>query len=207
MRRFALTATGLALSCAALAQAPVPSPVEQAARTYITRAALEAPIRFLSSDLLEGRGPGTRADQLARLYLQTRLEGMGYRGAFAGGAWQQPLDIVGIRSQLPQKWSFQGRGAPVDLALRDDYIGASGLQSESVSIEETELVFVGYGIQAPEYQWDDFKGAKLAGKILVMMNNDPDWDPKLFAGKRRLYYGRWTYKYESAALAAVGGGN
>ncbi|HEX7199367.1 MAG TPA: M28 family peptidase, partial [Dongiaceae bacterium] len=65
--------------------------------------------------------------------------------------------------------------------------------------------FVGYGIQAPEYKWDDFKGAKLAGKILVMMNNDPDWDPNLFAGKRRLYYGRWTYKYESAARQGAAG--
>jgi Zn-dependent M28 family amino/carboxypeptidase len=66
-------------------------------------------------------------------------------------------------------------------------------------------VFVGYGIQAPEFQWDDYKGAKLAGKILVMMNNDPDWDPKLFAGKRRLYYGRWDYKYESAAHQGAAG--
>ena len=195
----------LALSGAALAQAPVPPPVEEAARTYITRAALEAPIRFLSSDLLEGRGPATRADQMARLYLQTRLEGMGYRGAFANGEWQQPFDVVGIRSQLPQEWSFQGKNSRVDLAWRADYIGRSGLQRESVSIADAELVFVGYGIQAPEYQWDDFKGAKLAGKILVMMNNDPDWDPKLFAGKRRLYYGRWDYKYESAARQGAAG--
>ena len=205
MRRFALTVTGLALSCVSFAQAPIPSQVGQAARTYITRAALEAPIRFLSSDLLEGRGPATRADQLTRLYLQTRLEGMGYHGAFADGAWQQPLDIVGLRSQLPQQWSFQGKNGRVDLAWRDDYIGHSGLQSESVSIEDAELVFVGYGIQAPEYRWDDFKGAKLAGKILVMMNNDPDWDPRLFAGKRRLYYGRWDYKYESAARQGAAG--
>jgi len=205
LRRFGLTVTGLALAVVALAQAPVPSRVEQAARTSITRAALEAPIRFLSSDLLEGRGPATRADQMARLYLQTRLEGMGYRGAFANGEWQQPLDIVAIRSQLPQKWSFQGKNARVDLAWRDDYIGVSGLQSESVAIDDAELVFVGYGIRAPEYRWDDFKGAKLAGKILVMMNNDPDWDPNLFAGKRRLYYGRWTYKYESAARQGAAG--
>ena len=75
---------------------------------------------------------------------------------------------------------------------------SSGQQKERVSVTNAELVFVGYGIQAPEYQWDDYKGADLAGKILVMMNNDPDWDPKLFAGKRRLYYGRWDYKYESA---------
>jgi len=66
-------------------------------------------------------------------------------------------------------------------------------------------VFVGYGIQAPEYQWDDFKGTDLAGKILVMMNNDPDWDPNLFAGKRRLYYGRWDYKYASAARHKAAG--
>jgi len=87
----------LALAGSAQAQSsPLPAGVERAAHTYITRAALEAPIRFLSSDLLEGRGPATRGDELARLYLQTRLEGMGYQPAFANGAWQQPFDIVGL---------------------------------------------------------------------------------------------------------------
>jgi Zn-dependent M28 family amino/carboxypeptidase len=206
LRRLGMAFAGLALIGTAAADATtVPPAVEQAARAHITRAALEAPIRFLASDLLEGRGPGTRADQIARLYLQSRLEGMGFEPAFAHGEWQQPFDIVGIRTQLPHTWSFQGKNGPVDLTLRDDYIGASGVQSENVSIEDAELVFVGYGIQAPEYQWDDFKGAKLAGKILVMMNNDPDWDPQLFAGKRRLYYGRWTYKYESAARQGAAG--
>ena len=204
----ALTGLGivLGLTAAALADtAPVPTAVEQAARTYLTRASIEAPVRFLSSDLLEGRGPATRADQLARLYLQTRLEGIGFKPAFANGEWQQPFDIVGIRSQLPRVWSFKGKNGPVDLNWRDDYIGASGEQREQVSIEDAELVFVGYGIQAPQFKWDDFKGAKLNGKILVMMNNDPDWDPNLFAGKRRLYYGRWTYKYESAARQGAAG--
>ena len=183
----------------------MPAAVAQAAQTFITRPALEAAIRFLSSDLLEGRGPGTRGDQLARLYLQTRLEGMGYQPAFANGAWQQPFDIVGINSQMPKSWSFQGKSERIDLAWRDDYIAASGLQRESVSVEDAELVFVGYGIQAPEFRWDDYKGANLTGKILVMMNNDPDWDPNLFAGKRRLYYGRWDYKYESAARQGAAG--
>ncbi len=206
LHKFGVALAGLTLIGTAAADVTsVPPAVEQAARTQITRAALEAPIRFLASDLLEGRGPGTRADQVARLYLQTRLEGMGFEPAFAHGEWQQPFDIVGIRTQLPRTWSFQGKNGRADLTLRDDYIGASGLQSENVSIEDAELVFVGYGIQAPEFQWDDFKGAKLAGKILVMMNNDPDWDPKLFAGKRRLYYGRWTYKYESAARQGAAG--
>jgi Zn-dependent M28 family amino/carboxypeptidase len=93
----------------------------------------------------------------------------------------------------------------VDLKWRDDYIAVSGLQSEKVSVDDAELVFVGYGIQAPEYKWDDFKGMSLKGKVLVMLNNDPDWDPKLFAGTRRLYYGRWTYKYESAARQGAAG--
>jgi Zn-dependent M28 family amino/carboxypeptidase len=204
--RSILTAAALVLAAAALAQeAPLPAAVEQAARSYITRASLEAPIRYLSSDLLEGRGPATRGDQLARLYLQTRLEGMGYQPAFANGAWQQPFDIVGIKGQFPKSWSFQGRNERVDLSWRADYIAVSGLQSENVSVDDAELVFVGYGIQAPEFHWDDYKGANLAGKILVMMNNDPDWDPNLFAGKRRLYYGRWSYKYESAARQRAAG--
>ncbi len=88
-----------------------------------------------------------------RLYLQTRLEGMGYSAALGGGSWQQPFDIVGIKSQFPKSWSFQGRGQRVDLAWREDYIAASGLQSESAALTDAELVFVGYGIQAPEYQW------------------------------------------------------
>ena len=82
---------------------------------------------------------------------------------------------------------------------------ASGLQESQASIFGAEVVFVGYGIQAPEHDWDDFKGADLRGKVLLMLNNDPDWDPDLFAGESRLYYGRWSYKYESAARqGAVG---
>jgi Zn-dependent M28 family amino/carboxypeptidase len=223
VRRLMAALAGVALTGAALAgvsgavpesapasaapakNSPVPDAVARAARAYITRAALEAPIRFLSSDLLEGRGPATRGDQIARLYLQTRLEGMGYQAAFANGAWQQPFDIVGIKAQMPQIWSFQGKDQRVDLTWRRDYIAVSGEQSESVSVNDAQLVFVGYGIQAPEYRWDDFKGTNLTGKILVMMNNDPDWDPNLFAGKRRLYYGRWDYKYESAARQGAAG--
>jgi Zn-dependent M28 family amino/carboxypeptidase len=179
--------------------------IEKAAAAYITRNSLEAPIRFLSSDALEGRGPASRGDQLTRLYLSTQLESLGFQAAFAGGKWQQPLAIVGIKTSMPQTWSFQTRHAPVDLKWREDYIASSGQQSTEVNVKDAELVFVGYGIQAPEYKWDDFKGQNLKGKVLVMLNNDPDWDPKLFAGKRRLYYGRWVYKYESAARQGAAG--
>jgi Zn-dependent M28 family amino/carboxypeptidase len=196
----------LALAVAApAAEPPVPAAVAETARSQITRAVLEAPIRFLSSDLLEGRGPGTRADQLTRLYLQTRLEGLGLSPAFAGGAWQQPFELIGIKGHFPKAWSFRGSAGRVDLVLRDDYVATSGVQRESVSIPDAELVFVGYGIQAPEFGWDDFKGVDVTGKILVMMNYNPDWDPKLFAGKRRLHYGRWDYKYESAASVHAAG--
>ena len=184
---------------------PVPPSVEEVAKANITKGALEGPIRFLSSDALEGRGPATRGDQLARLYLATQLEGMGYQPGGPNGQWQQPFDIVGIQAQFPTTWAFKGKNTQVDLTWRDDYIALSGLQAEKVSVENAELVFVGYGIEAPEYQWNDFKGANLKGKILVMLNNDPDWDPKLFAGKRRLYYGRWVYKYESAARQGAAG--
>ena len=202
---------GAAVTALALSQpqAPssglVPAALEKAGHTFITQGAIEAPIRFLASDLLEGRGPGTRGDELARLYLQTQLEGMGFQPAFANGAWQQPFDIVGLTGAFPKTWSFAGKGGKVDLGYRVDYIAVTGQQAPQVSVSNAELVFVGYGIQAPEFQWDDYKGAKLAGKILVMMNNDPDWDPKLFAGKRRLYYGRWDYKYESAAHQGAAG--
>jgi Zn-dependent M28 family amino/carboxypeptidase len=204
----------VALAAVCSAQSPpavsesliVPPALERAAHTQITKAALQAPIRFLASDLLEGRGPATRADELVRLYLQTQLEGFGYQPAFANGAWQQPFDIVGLKAQFPKTWSFSAPGGgKLDLTWRVDYIAVSGLQKEQVNLSNAQLVFVGYGIQAPEYHWDDFKGVNLAGKILVMLNNDPDWDPKLFAGKRRLYYGRWDYKYESAARQGAAG--
>ncbi|HYM27996.1 MAG TPA: M28 family peptidase, partial [Steroidobacteraceae bacterium] len=193
------------LTMAAAQAAPIPADVERTANAGITRATLEAPIRFLASDLLEGRGPATRGDQLARLYLQTRLEGLGYEPAFAQGAWQQPFDIVGLKAHFPRSWNFQGKAGRVELAWRDDYIAASGVQEPSVAVQNAELVFVGYGMQAPEFKWDDFKGMDLKGKILVVMNNDPDWDPNLFAGKRRLNYGRWDYKYESAARQGAAG--
>jgi Zn-dependent M28 family amino/carboxypeptidase len=183
-----------------------------AAADAITAPALRAPIRFLASDALEGRGPATRGDELARLYLATILEGLGLQPAGPGGGWQQPFDIVGIDAAIPPVWSFHApagaggaSGASLDLRARDEYIAASGVQQPRAEVAGAEVVFVGYGIQAPEYRWDDFKGADLRGKVLLMLNDDPDWDPDLFAGKTRLYYGRWTYKYESAARQGAAG--
>ncbi len=113
--------------------------------------------------------------------------------------------MVGLTSEMPETWTVRGGDGRVDLRFRDDYIGATGVIERSVSIAEAGIVFVGYGITAPEEDWDDFKGADVSGKILLMLNNDPDWDPDLFGGVTRLYYGRWTYKYEAAARAGAVG--
>ncbi|MEO8019678.1 MAG: M28 family metallopeptidase [Pseudomonadota bacterium] len=183
----------------------IPTDVESVAKRAINAGALEAPIRFLASDALEGRGPATRGDALTRLYLATELQSLGYLPGGESGSWEQPFDIVGVTAHLPAVWSFQGKGSAVELKLSTDYIAGSGVQAPKASIHDAGLVFVGFGIEAPEYQWDDFKGVDVKGKVLVMLNNDPDWDPKLFAGKTRLYYGRWTYKYESAARHGAAG--
>ena len=121
----ALTSASL-LPAIAQTPAPVPAAVEQAAHSSITRGTLEAPIRFLSSDYLEGRGPGTRGDQLARLYLATQLESLGLQPGGPNGQWQQPVDMVGIKAQFPKTWSFQGKSERVDLAWREAGAGKRG---------------------------------------------------------------------------------
>ncbi len=191
------------------AEIVLPPGAEAAARAIHT-GSLAGPIRFLASDALEGRGPASRGDQLAQAYLASELESLGLVPGGANGSWQQSFDIVGINAAMPAAWSFSigdsaGGGKTVDLKRSDDYIAASGVQAESARLADAELVFVGYGIQAPEYRWDDFKGMDLKGKVLVMLNNDPQDDDQLFAGKRRLYYGRWDYKYESAARQGAAG--
>jgi Zn-dependent M28 family amino/carboxypeptidase len=198
----------------ALAQSvAVSGAAEKVANAQITRATLEAPTRFLSDDLLEGRRPATRGDELSRLYLSRELQALGYQPGGPGGKWEQPIDVVGVTAKTPEKWSFtlaldgkavKGKGS-VELKWFDEYMGASGVESTRAGFENADVVFIGYGIEAPEYKWDDFKGTDVRGKVVVMLNNDPDWDDKLFAGKARLYYGRWTYKFESAARHGAAG--
>jgi Zn-dependent M28 family amino/carboxypeptidase len=182
----------------------LPSDVDEASRA-IDRETLVSTVRFLSDDMLEGRGPATAGDRLARLYIQASMEAMGLEPGAAESGWQQPFDIVGLTPKPPATWEFAGQGDPVTLRFRHEFVAWGGAPVEKATVRDAELVFVGYGIQAPEYDWDDFEGVDLEGKVLVMLNNDPDWDPDLFAGKRRLYYGRWSYKYESAARAGAVG--
>ncbi len=163
-------------------------------------------VGMLASDDFAGRGPGSEGDRMARAYLASRLAEMGFEPLFDGGSYEQPVEIVGLTANPPETWTFDAAdGSTVGYRFADEYMLVAGVQEPAVSIKDAEVVFVGYGIVAPEEDWDDFKGVDLHGKILLMLNDDPDWDQELFGGARKLSYGRWDYKYASAARrGAVG---
>ncbi|MEY4567964.1 MAG: hypothetical protein RLY14_2934, partial [Planctomycetota bacterium] len=182
-----------------------PSDAQQAA-TKIDEQTQRAHIRFLADDLLEGRGPASRGDQLAQSYIAAHYQMLGLKPAGKDGSWFQEVPLVGVTTQSPAEIVFKGdNDKSLTLKYFDDYIATNGTATESSSFENAEVVFVGYGIVAPEYQWDDYKGVDLKGKVLLMMNNDPAEDPNIFEGKKRLYYGRWDYKYDSAAKQGAAG--
>jgi Zn-dependent M28 family amino/carboxypeptidase len=188
----------------AAATDPVPPAARQAA-AVIEADFLREHIREFSDDSFEGRGPATPGDEKARAWLVSKLQDLGLEPGGPDGAWEQPFEIIGTTSTMPAQWEFRAGSERLRLALTDQYVGTGGTTDARVDVRDAEVVFVGYGIQAPEYQWDDFKGMDLKGKILLMLNNDPDWDPALFQGETRLYYGRWSYKYESAARQGAAG--
>ncbi len=181
------------------------NPAAEEASTEITADYMRDIIVEISSDEYEGRGPGSRGDVKARNYLAAEMERLGLQPGAADGGWEQKFDLVGLNTVQPDTWTFEGHGEEKTLAQWEEFIVSSGVQQERVEISEAELVFVGYGIEAPEYEWDDFKGVDLEGKVLLIMNNDPDWDPQLFEGETRLWYGRWDYKYLSAAKQGAAG--
>jgi len=162
-------------------------------------------VREISDDRYEGRGPGSAGDIAARKYLAAQMEAMGLEPGAADLSWEQAFELVGVNAQQPETLTFAGDGAELTLTQWEQFIVGSGVQEERAEITDAELVFVGYGMQAPEYDWDDYKDFDMSGKIAVIMNNDPDWDPELFAGETRLYYGRWGYKYETAAAQGAAG--
>ena len=203
--RWTLIGLGLALGLAGAAVAGATPPAPSGPQDRIEAAGMLRDISAISADSMEGRFPGTAGDRKARAYLVRRLTEIGFQPGAAGGGWEQPINFIGLTVKNFDRWRFAGPAGEAEFRWGDDFIGGSGVQAPRVSVQDAEVVFVGYGIQAPEYQWDDFKGADLKGKILLMMNNDPDWDPALFAGTRRLYYGRWDYKYESAARQGAAG--
>jgi Zn-dependent M28 family amino/carboxypeptidase len=194
-------AVAVAVSLAALTLAAQPAAVKQSFDA-VSANAISAHTKFLSSDLLEGRGPGTRGDALATSYIATQFEALGLQPAGDDGTYFQKVSLLGISTNADQSTlSFvKDSAAPVGpLKFRDEFVGGNQSQQENVTLD-SEVVFVGHGVVAPEYQWDDYKGVDLHGKTLVMLVDDPPAtakEPDLFRGRARTYYGRWTYKYET----------
>src|SRR5229473_8422872 len=166
---------------------------------------LRAHVRFLSDDLLEGRGTGQRGGDIAAQYIATQFALYGLKPAGDNGTYMQKVPMVGITPGADTRFTLvPANGKKFDLKPLDEYVAYDQTQQPASDID-AEIVYVGYGIDAPEYNWDDYKGVDLKGKVLLMLVNQPADDPKLFHGKALTYYGRWTYKYEQAARkGAVG---
>jgi Zn-dependent M28 family amino/carboxypeptidase len=186
------------------AEAPAANAAEYAAN-QISGEFIRKIVKEIADDRYEGRGPGSRGDVAARQYLARELEALGLEPGAADGSWEQEFVLLSVDSKQPDHWAFRRGDETLTFKQWDDFIVNSDVQQERAEFGESEVVFVGYGIQAPEFDWDDYKGHDLNGKVLLMMNNDPEWDPDLFGGETRLWYGRWDYKYAKAAeMGAVG---
>jgi Zn-dependent M28 family amino/carboxypeptidase len=166
---------------------------------------IETHVRFLSLDFLEGRGTGQRGGDIAAEYIATQFALYGLKPAGDKGTYMQKVPMVGITPGVDTRFAFApAKGKSIDLKPLDEYVAYDQTQQPASDID-AEIVYVGYGIDAPEYNWDDYKGVDVKGKVLLMLVNQPSDDPKLFHGKALTYYGRWTYKYEQAARkGAVG---
>ncbi len=170
----------------------------------ISAASLLARTKVLASDEFEGRGPGTPGEEKTVKYLESEFKKLGLKPGNPDGTYIQNAMLVGITSQ--PTLSFTAGGQSMPLTHVNDYVAFSSRVSPKVEGKDTDVVFVGYGVVAPEFGWDDYKGVDVRGKTVVMLINDPpvtgvdgQLDPKVFGGKAMTYYGRWTYKYEIAA--------
>ena len=164
-------------------------------------------IREISSDAYEGRAPGTAGEEKTVTYLQDEFTKLGLQPGNPDGTFIQPVPMVGITSTTSA--TFDVGGKTLTPAILNDYVAVSRHLDPEVKVTASDVVFVGYGVVAPEYGWDDFKGVDVKGKTVLMLINDPPvrdakdpskWDDTMFKGKAMTYYGRWTYKYEEASL-------
>jgi len=163
-------------------------------------------VRYLSHDLLEGRGTGQRGGDIAAEYMATQFAEYGLKPAGDNGSYLQKVPLVGITTLPETQFSLAPKqGSTMHLKALDEYVAFDQTQQLQSDVD-SEIVYVGYGIEAPEYNWDDYKGVDVRGKVLLMLVNEPPSDdPRFFKGKALTYYGRWTYKYEEAARkGAVG---
>jgi Zn-dependent M28 family amino/carboxypeptidase len=172
----------------------------------ITPDGMLAHIKVLASDEFEGRAPGTKGEELSVKYISDQFKQIGLKPGNPDGTYTQEVPLAGIKSE--PRMSFTVRDGTIDLKYPDDFIASSARLQPEIKINNSEVVFVGYGVVAPEYGWDDYKNVNVRGQTLLMLIGDPPipdpkdpskLDEKMFRGKAMTYYGRWTYKYEIAA--------
>lgn len=200
MRRRLLSVVALA-ALAALSCAPQ-DPVERALEAIQPRV-FDAHVRFLASDLLEGRAPGTRGIELAAEYIASQFRRVGLQPAVGDTSYFQQVTFVGMRPEA--NLVLEARGRRFDLRAGEEFVAWAGVQEPEVSVSG-DIVFVGYGITAPEGSWDDYKDVDVSGKVLLVLVNDPGkTQAGRFRGDTLTYYGRWTYKYEEAARRGAAG--
>ena len=178
--------------------------LERAAAS-ITAQELRAHVKFLSDDLLQGRFPGSQGEKIAIKYIASMFEAAGLTPPYPNGSYFQEVPLVGITADPDMVLKIEGEKGTFNLEYHKNIMAITKKEEPMVSTS-APVVFVGYGIVAPEQNWDDYKGEDMSGKILLMLINDPpSEDPNFFGGKAMTYYGRWTYKYEIAAQkGAVG---
>jgi len=178
----------------------------QPALEAITPDGLLAHIKVLASDEFEGRAPGTKGEELSVKYISDEFKKIGLKPGNPDGTYTQEVPLAGINSE--PRMSFTIGDKTIDLKYLDDFVASSARLQPEIKVDKSDVVFVGYGIVAPEYGWDDYKDVDVRGKTLLMLIGDPPipdskdpskLDEKMFKGKAMTYYGRWTYKYEIAA--------
>ena len=175
-----------------------PAQVAKTEAPDISGERIRAHVKFLASDLLEGRGVGTRGGDLASEYIATEFALDGLKPAGDNGTYFQNFTLVGADPQPNTSLSVSGSGVTLPFRWLDDFVGVTFQQKAMIDFD-ADAVFVGHGIVAPEYQWDDYQGVDVHGKVVVLFTGEPpSRDPKFFTGEALTYYGRWTYKFEEA---------
>src|SRR5947207_6360770 len=170
----------------------------------VNTAAMDAHLKYLADDLLEGRAPATRGGRLAARYIAAQFQALALEPAGGDGSYFQSVALVGMTPHPSLVWG--GGGTTRQLTYLDDFV-AWAERPESHVVADGDVVFVGYGIEAAEWRWDDYKDGDVRGKVLLMLVNDPGLqDSTIFNGRALTYYGRWTYKLEEAARAVALGG-
>ena len=208
----ALAAAALALAgCEAMpgGEADVAAlDIPEIAPGQLSEATMKDVTRILSSDAFEGRMPGSAGEEKTIALLSERFKAAGLQPG-NGDSWVQEVPLVEITGKDYAPLTITGKGTDLSFDFRKDWVGVTYREEASTTIEDSELVFVGYGINAPERGWNDYAGLDVKGKTVVILVNDPDWQADglegIFNGRAMTYYGRWTYKYEEAARqGAVG---